>query len=328
MAKSAGVNTADPVIDATARAIKESFDSNGLTVVRSTSNATNVHVTSTAGGALVATSDITYSWLLKDATGAITESSVTDSYQFTVGAPATAGAVSDARILPPAPEPGLRLTVPADARPASTDRRSSHPNTAKVASDRRATNGSASGGLLAAVASAPPMGYLNYANEVNYALLWTDSAHVDKMNPNYPVFSNNCANFVSQSLHAGGWAYRQGWVPSTLTNWSPDLTGPAGSSYTWGGAQHLGTFVWNTAQLPYLDNIWNALYGDLYFMDWDPNGRADGSIDHTALISGTNSAGPLVTQKSNNRHNVPLATYISIAQSQGKTNIVWYGART
>jgi hypothetical protein len=45
-------------------------------------------------------------------------------------------------------------------------------------------------------------------------------------------------------------------------------------------------------------------------------------------FTGRDANGPLVTQKSNNRHNVPMATYIAIAQSQGKTRIIWYGLVT
>lgn len=168
------------------------------------------------------------------------------------------------------------------------------------------------------------MGYLNLAAMRDYALTWTDSAHMNSMNPAYPVFGNNCANFVSQTLHAGGWKYRNGFLPSTLTNWSPNLSGPAGSSYTWGGAAHLHTFGLNTAKLPQVTNIWWTFTGYMLFTDWDPNGRADGTIDHAMVITGRDANRPLVTQKSNNRHNVPMATYIAIAQSQGK-KIVWYG---
>jgi hypothetical protein len=123
----------------------------------------------------------------------------------------------------------------------------------------------------------------------------------------------------------GGWKYRDGYSASTLTNWSPNLSGPAGSSYTWGGAAHLHTFGLQTAKLAQVKNIWNTFTGDLLFTDWDPNGRADGKIDHALVITGRDTNGPLVTQKSSNRHNVPMATYLAIAKSQGKTKIVWYG---
>lgn len=307
-------------VDATARAVKESFDANKLTVVGSTATASKVTPTK-VDGKISATFDITYTWSLRDTSGITTEASATDTYRFDFD-PATS-TVTHGSIQPVPQTDELQPDVPTEAKPASTDRSGAD----KDPTERNTTNPSAFQDRATTV-STSRMGNLDQVKMVNYALLWTDSAHTDKMNSSYPVFRNNCANFVSQSLHTGGWAYRQGWRPSTLTNWSPDLTGPAGPSYTWGGAKHLGIFVWNTAKLPYLDNIWNARYGDIYFMDWDPNGKADGSIDHAALVTGRNNAGPLVTQKSNNRRNVPLATYLAIARSQSKTKIIWYGART
>lgn len=46
---------------------------------------------------------------------------------------------------------------------------------------------------------------LDYIKAMQYAELWTDAAHKDKMNPKYPDYGkNNCTNFVSQAIEAGG----------------------------------------------------------------------------------------------------------------------------
>ena len=46
---------------------------------------------------------------------------------------------------------------------------------------------------------------LNYVKAMQYAELWTDAAHKDKMNPKYPDYGDtNCTNFVSQAMEAGG----------------------------------------------------------------------------------------------------------------------------
>lgn len=175
-------------------------------------------------------------------------------------------------------------------------------------------------------ADAQSMDALNKAQLRSYALEWTSSSNKDRMNPDFPQFGNNCANFVSQVLRAGGWQYRNGWNPHNLDNWSPDLTGPAGSSYTWGGAKHLMTFGHKTGEGEWLKNLWDARMGDLTFADWDPNGAADGQVDHAAVVSGYGSSGPRISQKSNNRHDVPLGAYLAIAK-RSKTKIVWYGLK-
>jgi hypothetical protein len=42
-----------------------------------------------------------------------------------------------------------------------------------------------------------------------------------------------------------------------------------------------------------------AKVGDLIFFDWDPNGRADGSVDHVDMITGFQNGAPLLTGQSN-----------------------------
>ena len=94
-----------------------------------------------------------------------------------------------------------------------------------------------------------------------------------------------------------------------------------------------------SGQYGWLDNIGNARPGDLLYIDWDPNGRADGTIDHTMVVTGmmtvtgANSPtggsfnSPLISQKTNNRSNIPLRQSIDIAKQAGHTSMVWYGAK-
>lgn len=117
--------------------------------------------------------------------------------------------------------------------------------------------------------------------------------------------------------------------PADLGNWSPNLTGPAGSSYTWGAAKYLHTFAHRTGELRQLTNIWNARLGDLLFTDWDPNKRPDGTIDHTMVVSQYTASPsmPFISQQSTHRNNIPLSLSIQIAREQGRT-VVWYGLIT
>jgi hypothetical protein len=80
--------------------------------------------------------------------------------------------------------------------------------------------------------------------------------------------------------------------------------------------------------------------GDLIFVDWDPDGKADGELDHTMIVTGIaitrklamktpiNGAAqvPTISQKTKNRHNIPLFESIEIARTQGKKleNTKWF----
>lgn len=174
---------------------------------------------------------------------------------------------------------------------------------------------------------------LNVSKAVAYAKKWTKSPYAgdskNQYNPDYPHFSNNCANFVSQILDQSTWSYRQGnsFQHTDTSVWTPNLRGIRGASYTWSSSHYLINFVGKqSAAYQNLTNIWNARAGDLLFTDWDPNGRADGQIDHVMFVSGRTSGGePRITQKNSNRHNILLSASISNAKKAGHTKIVWYG---
>lgn len=104
-----------------------------------------------------------------------------------------------------------------------------------------------------------------------------------------------------------------------------------GSRYsdTWSKSHPQQSFLIERGGKWRLPNIWNAAYGDFLYVDWDPNNVPDGKIDHVMIVTGrTTNNEPRISQKSNNRHNIPLRESIAIAQSQGKTTIHWYGLIT
>lgn len=163
-----------------------------------------------------------------------------------------------------------------------------------------------------------------------YAGEWTsppnDGDEPSDFNPAYPRLENNCANFVSQVLHAGGWNYQGGVNPNDTKNWSPNLTGIADASRTWTSSKYQYTFVRENGYTP-LNGVYNATSGDLLYVDWDPNGIPDGSIDHVMFVSfGMTGPGeyPLINQKTPNRSFYPLNQTIANAHKQGRFPI-WYG---
>jgi hypothetical protein len=183
-----------------------------------------------------------------------------------------------------------------------------------------------------------PAAALRYNRQAaaEYALRWSRSSVLyngdllvgDQYNPEYDGSrqDNDCTNFASQVLRAGGWPIHDGWASDNPVNWTPDLWGPRGPSKTWSVASWLYDYAGNAKRgekwriwPPEDDNmdIWNLQPGDLLFVDWDPNGHYDGVIDHTMVISGSYTelgfTEPTYSQHTPHRRNVPLSVGIKIA---------------
>lgn len=174
----------------------------------------------------------------------------------------------------------------------------------------------------------PPPYSLDYYKMAEYARYWSDTSSGNRYNSSYKRFDNNCTNFLSQALFAGGWRQINGSYGNRNDTgiWDYDLDYYWNPSYTWTASSYLAYFSmrrsWN------LGNIWNGLIGDILMTDWDPNGRSDGKIDHAMMVSGSDSNGPRISQNSPHRRNIPLQMSIALAKNQGKTRIIWYGFRT
>ncbi len=78
----------------------------------------------------------------------------------------------------------------------------------------------------------------------DYALKWWDSK-----NSNYPVnYANDCTNFTSQALHAGGWQFQTGLWNSDSAWWGYNRPLPPQASYPWGGAENFYRFAVNNSK--------------------------------------------------------------------------------
>jgi hypothetical protein len=75
--------------------------------------------------------------------------------------------------------------------------------------------------------------YASSAYAIQYAL---------SPNPAYPPFPNDCTNFVSQALLAGGWTMIDGYH-SNNDVWWYGLSHFSKASYTWAGAHNLSQFL-------------------------------------------------------------------------------------
>lgn len=284
-----------------------------------------------AQGEVTSYSDVTTDWTLVDTDGTTSDASATVEHE-TVSIYKT---VVEDTVLP---EPSEVPAADDDPQIVETDTPSSDDPTTVTDPPKDVPNPTASQASGARTAAGvQPMftrfPRLNYSGMAKYALLWTDAAHASKEDPNYPTQSDMCASFASQALHVGGgWPIEQGISRTALINWSPDLTGPYHQSYTWSRSGELHDRIITLGGGTRLSNIWGAGVGDLLMVDWNAGGGTiDGKLDHTMIVTGlTKSWKPRISQKTNNRHNIPLSTEIAIAKSgsQPATVIHWYGIRT
>jgi hypothetical protein len=195
---------------------------------------------------------------------------------------------------------------------------------------------------LAAAASDPMFtnsAGLNYMDEINYAEEWTDSSQGtglawdgnDVMNPDFPRFDpDNCTNFVSQALYAGGLNLVQGTLLDIADTsiWTWQL-GAGKASRTWTAAaynyEHMRNYTGAFDELP-MNDPWSAWEGSLIYGDW----HADGSIDHAMVVVGVASNPydyspvPVICQKSSNRHNYLFTDSVANANASYPDGVDWY----
>ncbi|WP_300766126.1 amidase domain-containing protein [uncultured Bifidobacterium sp.] len=146
---------------------------------------------------------------------------------------------------------------------------------------------------------------VNYITEMKYADTWTDNAHQNKMNPDFPDDDDNCTNFVSQSLYAAGLktTYGNSFQTKDTSVWTWNLAGIAGQTWTWDNANYNYTYMKDHSKtFTHGNNPDIAWEGSLLYGDW---GR-DGKYNHAMVVVGDvitkNSTTPVIDQKSPNRH--------------------------
>ncbi|WP_329788522.1 amidase domain-containing protein [Lentzea sp. DG1S-22] len=172
----------------------------------------------------------------------------------------------------------------------------------------------------------------DYSAMVNYAIRYAEN-----YNPNYRAYGNDCTNFVSQVMQAGGWDYVGGGI---LDRTDPDKWfyggGPGETfltSYTWAGAHNWGVFAQIHSQRTWgLSNVWLMDLADVLQVDWDhPAGDPGSIIDHTMVVTGRwgYQGDPFaqelyMTYHTNNRLHFPLSDIIAETNPED----IWYAHRT
>lgn len=137
------------------------------------------------------------------------------------------------------------------------------------------------------------------------AVAWA-LAHVNGTNNS---FADDCADFVSRALQAGGYPFS--YVPSVIvTNSTNDkywyyFTVKFGRHYShsWSVAHDLAVHLVDMKSTRIL-NPKNAQPGDAIFANW--NGSSFSGISHVGIITGMSKGVPLITQHTPAQKNISL----------------------
>lgn len=183
----------------------------------------------------------------------------------------------------------------------------------------------------------PKQSALAVERTVTYADMWAKAR-----NPRYPNFSaNDCTNFVSQVLEAGGYPQRGNTAPN-YWDWfhieNPEFN--HSNSFSWSAAPVMQQYAdyWKSAgdfepmypSLPTTENLWR---GDFFLMrlsETSPYGptHARVAVGYGTPQEGTscpNSSGEctLGSQHSPNRYRVPVAYMVAEGTPVWLWHVTW-----
>jgi hypothetical protein len=162
---------------------------------------------------------------------------------------------------------------------------------------------------------------LNRTAIVNYAVKYWQN-----YNTSYRSFGNDCTNFASQAVYAGGWPMTIGFYQSSSAWWYDRVYSWPGQSFPWAGAHNFYEFTRDRPRGTIARYFSDLVPGDILQVDWNDtknNPTPDGHIDHTMVVTSKDSRGQIyLTYHSNSRLNKPLSELLSQFPKAK-----WYGWR-
>jgi hypothetical protein len=148
-------------------------------------------------------------------------------------------------------------------------------------------------------------------------------------NTAYLASPNDCTNFVSQALYAGGWTMKgkdtTGANRKSNTVWWYTGTGTYPKSYSWADAQVWREFAHGQGRVVSIITN-NARAGDVIQYDIGLNG-----MNHTTIVTfyDTDTRQPLLTYHTSNTHNKPLSAFLAAVKDEaGSQEYRLWGWRT
>jgi hypothetical protein len=225
---------------------------------------------------------------------------------------------SDRIVIPP-PEPE-EIKVPVNVTP-TLDAPAGHkpnPNLEKRNAGPKGAFNSNSGGafIKASYGGSAPAAYATYSPTaaVNYAYTYWST-----YNSSYRTYPNDCTNFISQAVKAGGWPYDESGSRTASDTWYYGSFSTATTSYSWAGAHNWHGFTNQSGRAFIATYFSDMLKGDVLQADFGPT--PDGNISHTMMVTSKNTAGTIfLTYHSNNTRDKSIDDLIA-----GNPGTRWYG---
>lgn len=141
---------------------------------------------------------------------------------------------------------------------------------------------------------------LNRTAAVQYA-----KRHALSANPSFKRYGNDCTNFISQCMQAGGWSQITGWYQSNSVWWyTGGIFGVRAASYTWAGAQNFFNFATSSGRARVMPDASTLQLGDVIHLK-------DSTIYHSMIITGFNGTDPLLSYHTRDTLDKSLATILA-----------------
>ncbi len=150
-----------------------------------------------------------------------------------------------------------------------------------------------------------PTGTYNKTAAANYALKYAMTGNT----ASYRTYGNDCTNFISQCLAAGGWTGTGSALSRTSnTTWFYSSLGESFTTYTWAGAHNHYFFHKETARSTAGAYVSSLRLGDIMQVSFSN----DGHIGHTVIVSKEDTNGTdYVSYHTTNTLNKPVTQFVS-----------------
>ncbi len=169
-------------------------------------------------------------------------------------------------------------------------------------------------------------GTLNRNAIVSYAYQYWSSP-----NPAYKSYvdiGNDCTNFASQALTAGGWCEVVGFFTFSSAWWYGSADAWPYHSNSWSVANSFYEFTKNRPRALIAPYFSSMSVGDILQVDWNDansNSVPDGYVDHTMIVTRKDSNGEIFLTYHSGANGIPvfeksISTLLSL-----KPNARWYG---
>lgn len=168
-------------------------------------------------------------------------------------------------------------------------------------------------------------GTYNATAAVNYAHTYAGAAPSTGYNyPTYWYYAQDCANFMSQALRAGGWTDKSGnGALDNPNNWFYDNVYHVNTN-TWSAADWLINFIYTSGRGYSLSAFTDLTLGDIMFADWGHNGTP-GIPEHSMMLTLKTSndyTNIRFSYHTTDRYDYPLSLILS-----GMPNSLYWGSR-